>query len=87
MHPSPAQRSAFAVATFLAYAAQTVDAYVPEGEELKLQTPTDYLWAALKVGLAFSPIIAIGAIVGCAKEDDEVEKAKSDASEGHSCKT
>ena len=63
MVPSPAQRSAFAVATFLAYAVQTVDAYVPEGEELKLQTPTDYLWAALKVGLAFSPIIAIGAIV------------------------
>ena len=36
----------------------------------------DYIWDALKVGMACSPIIAIVLILACAREDDEEEIAK-----------
>ena len=85
---SSGTRTTLSAAFCLAYGAPLVAGMATQKEmELSLQTPTDYLWAALKLGLAFSPIIAIGAIVGCSKEEDEVEAVKQASGEGHSCKT
>lgn len=41
---------------------------------------TDYVGDFLKVTLACSPLLAIGAILFMAREDDETEKAKLEAS-------
>eukprot|EP00937_MAST-01D_sp_MAST-1D-sp2_P003457 g3457.t1 len=82
--PTPVQRMVFAVLACVAYVAE---ARAHKDIEVKLETPQDYLWAVLKVSLAFSPIIVIGAVLGCAKEDKEAEAAKTAASKESSCKT
>mmetsp|Transcript_39044 Transcript_39044/g.117347 ORF Transcript_39044/g.117347 Transcript_39044/m.117347 type:complete len:105 (-) Transcript_39044:1023-1337(-) len=57
-------------------------------DALEFETTSDYAWAFLKVGLACSPIIAIGLMLACAREDEETESAKKEAAKNSkSCKS
>ena len=46
---------------------------------------TDYLWAGLKLMVAFSPILLVGLVAGCSKESAIIEAQKAKLNE--SCKT
>ena len=48
-------------------------------------TISDYVWAALKLGLAFSPVLLVGLTAGCSKESAVIEAKKAKLNE--SCKT
>ena len=54
--------------------------------DLGLETTSDYVWAAVKVGLACSPIIIIGGMLACIRDTDEEEAAKTN-SKAPSCKS
>ena len=44
-----------------------------------------YLWATLKLMVAFSPVLVVGLVAGCSKESAIIEAQKSKLNE--SCKT
>ena len=50
-----------------------------------VSTISDYVWAALKLGLAFSPVLLVGLTAGCSKESAVIEAKKAKLNE--SCKT
>ena len=50
-----------------------------KNKEVAYESLSDYLVAALKLGLVFSPIIAIGVLLGCAREDAKAESEKTAA--------
>jgi hypothetical protein len=52
---------------------------------LELDTAIEYAWVVFKVTFAVSPIIVIGIMLACAREDEEEEKAKKELSEKLKC--
>ncbi len=52
---------------------------------LELDTAMEYAWVIFKVTFAVSPIIVIGVMLACAREDEEEEKAKKELSEKLKC--
>jgi len=55
---------------------------------MEFETPADYAWAFLKIGMAASPILIIVGMLACLREDEVDEKAKVEAAEANkSCKS